>query len=321
MDFNVSTTCTSKHTTDYNTIFQGIVSLVILFGSGILIILVATKPDLRTNFTYLLVSMAGADLTAGVYMLLATVDGIIHSSSNNVPLCFLLNLVGTLSIVSSSIHVVLIGINRHMAVKYPIKHRKHASLYTYISICVGWTIPMLITLVRCLWMVKSGFLESADCCHTFKVGGTAYITTFTLLLALLVLLLLILHVDIIRLLVWKRNRQIAPAIRSGGITQYTISRLRNTIRISVMVFLSFTICWMPYLVVAWYIRLQGPSDTLLSTRYIVFIILFLNSSVNPIIYTIFNPDFKKAFWSFLCYLKHRRQHRLQQQQQQQQQAA
>ncbi|XP_074645953.1 somatostatin receptor type 1-like [Tubulanus polymorphus] len=200
-----------------------------------------------------------------------------------------------------------------MAVKYPIKHKQHARFPTYISICGGWTMSVLFTALRCFWLVKSGFLEGADCCHTFKIGGTGYIATFTFILVLMVIMLLILHVDIIQLLVWKRNRQIAPAIRSG-ITQYTMTRLRNTIRISVMVFLSFTICWMPYLVVIWYIHFHGPSDTLLSTRYIVYIILFLNSLVNPIIYTIFNPDFKKAYSSVLCYLKRRLQNRLQQQQ-------
>ncbi|XP_074645937.1 somatostatin receptor type 1-like [Tubulanus polymorphus] len=315
MDINVSTTCAAEHIKVYNMILQGIISLVILFGSGILIICVVMKPNLRTNFTDLLVSMAGADLTAGVYMLFATVGGIVRSSLSNVPFCFLMHSFASLSLISSCVHVVLIGINRHMAAKYPVKHRKHARLYTYISICVGWKISVLFTALRCYWMVKSGFLEGDDCCHKFVVSGTAYITTLTFVLSVSVLLLLILHVDIIRLLVWKRNRPIAPAIRAG-ITQYTMTRLRNTIRISVMIFFSFTICWMPYLAVEWHIRLYGPSDTLLSTRYIVFIILFLNSSVNPIIYTIFNPDFKKAFWSVLCYLKRRRQHRLQQQQQQ-----
>ncbi|XP_074660587.1 beta-4C adrenergic receptor-like [Tubulanus polymorphus] len=257
--------------------------------------------------------MAGADLAAGMNMLLATFGGIFRSSLSNVPFCLLLHSFATLSLVSSCIHVVLIGINRYTAVKYPIKHKKHARFYTYLSICVGWAIPVLFTLLRCVWMVKSGFLKNTGCCNKFVINGTAYIITLTLVLALSVLLLLIIHVEIVRILVWKGKRQIAPTAVRFGVRQYAMAQLRTTIRVSVTIFFSFTICWMPYLVVEWYIRVHGPGDTILNMRNIVNNVLFINSSFNPIIYTVCNADFKKAFQSVLCCLKRRCQHQLHEQ--------
>ncbi|XP_074660583.1 histamine H2 receptor-like [Tubulanus polymorphus] len=272
MAVNVSSTkCPAGQLIGLVMAFQGSIALVILFGSGILIVYVVTKPNLRSYFTTLLVSMAGADLAAGINMLLATFGGIFRSSLSNVPFCFVLHSFATLSLVSSCIHVVLIGINRYTAVKYPIKHKK--------------TRPIL---------------------HVFKymcrMGNTCAVHDNPL------------RVDeIVRILVCKSKRQIAPTAVRFGVRQYTMAQLRTTIRVSMAIFCSFTICWMPYLVVEWYIRFHGPSDIVLRIRYIVYIVVFINSSFNPIIYTVCNADFKKAVQSVLCCLKRRCQHQLHEQ--------
>lgn len=89
----------------------------------------------------------------------------------------------------------------------------------------------------------------------------------------------------------------------------------------------FVMCWLPFFVMA----ITMPLLNLKPHKYVFALLLWLgyfNSMLNPIIYTIFSPDFRKAFKRLLCAMDGggqetpaRRAHRLNQQIQQRQRAA
>lgn len=63
----------------------------------------------------------------------------------------------------------------------------------------------------------------------------------------------------------------------------------------------FVCCWLPFFVNALLMPICGlactPSDLILS---VLLWLGYLNSMLNPIIYTIFSPDFRRAFRRLLC---------------------
>ncbi len=62
---------------------------------------------------------------------------------------------------------------------------------------------------------------------------------------------------------------------------------------------AFVVCWLPFFVMAILIALLG--DVFNDTMASVFLWLgYMNSTLNPIIYTIFSPDFRQAFKRLLC---------------------
>ncbi|GLH07623.1 5-hydroxytryptamine receptor [Gryllus bimaculatus] len=64
---------------------------------------------------------------------------------------------------------------------------------------------------------------------------------------------------------------------------------------------AFVVCWLPFFVMAIMMALCGTSCHL--NDLVVAVILWLgyfNSTLNPIIYTIFSPEFRHAFKRILC---------------------
>lgn len=74
------------------------------------------------------------------------------------------------------------------------------------------------------------------------------------------------------------------------------------LQMTLMILGCFTICWFPFFVVTLYTRLTRNHES--STLYEVFFNLaMINSSLNPLIYSWKNSNFRKAFLSLLkCHL-------------------
>jgi 5-hydroxytryptamine receptor 1 len=64
---------------------------------------------------------------------------------------------------------------------------------------------------------------------------------------------------------------------------------------------AFVMCWLPFFILALLMPLCGDACTI--SDYIMSFALWLgyfNSTLNPVIYTIFNPEFRQAFKRILC---------------------
>ncbi|MFT7813312.1 5-hydroxytryptamine receptor 1D [Arapaima gigas] len=62
---------------------------------------------------------------------------------------------------------------------------------------------------------------------------------------------------------------------------------------------AFIVCWLPFFVITLYVGITGCSITSCSLIPVLFDVFtwlgYLNSLINPVIYTVFNDDFKQAF--------------------------
>ncbi|CAH1153841.1 unnamed protein product [Phaedon cochleariae] len=64
---------------------------------------------------------------------------------------------------------------------------------------------------------------------------------------------------------------------------------------------AFVMCWLPFFILALLLPLCGESCNI--SGYIMSFALWLgyfNSTLNPVIYTIFSPEFRQAFKRILC---------------------
>lgn len=64
---------------------------------------------------------------------------------------------------------------------------------------------------------------------------------------------------------------------------------------------AFVMCWLPFFILALSLPLCGDACTI--SEFIMSFALWLgyfNSTLNPVIYTIFNPEFRQAFKRILC---------------------
>lgn len=101
----------------------------------------------------------------------------------------------------------------------------------------------------------------------------------------------------------KDTKQVAALLQD----EQQARRLRNqrgrerraTITIAVIV-LAFTVCWLPFSLVYLIDRICecGMRDT--KAFAVIFWLGYCNSAVNPMLYSIFNRDFRHAFMRLLC---------------------
>lgn len=66
---------------------------------------------------------------------------------------------------------------------------------------------------------------------------------------------------------------------------------------------AFVICWLPFFVMAILLPIYNSDTNIVFSPYLIAFFLWLgyfNSTLNPIIYTIFSPEFRHAFKRILC---------------------
>ncbi|XP_063699713.1 octopamine receptor [Culicoides brevitarsis] len=103
----------------------------------------------------------------------------------------------------------------------------------------------------------------------------------------------------------KKNKR-KSVKKSGGISQFieerqkiSLSKERRAARVLGIVMGVFIACWLPFFLV--YVIVPFCATCCPSERFINFItwLGYMNSGLNPIIYTVFNMDFRKAFKKLL----------------------
>lgn len=100
----------------------------------------------------------------------------------------------------------------------------------------------------------------------------------------------------------------APVVKKpGAVYQFieekqriSLSKERRAARTLGIIMGVFVVCWLPFFLM--YVITPFCSDCCPSRRMINFItwLGYINSALNPIIYTIFNLDFRRAFKKLLC---------------------
>ncbi|CAN7937104.1 unnamed protein product [Ixodes hexagonus] len=80
----------------------------------------------------------------------------------------------------------------------------------------------------------------------------------------------------------------------------SLSKERRAARVLGIVMGVFVLCWLPFFLM--YVILPFCAHCHISTRTVNFItwLGYVNSALNPVIYTVFNNDFRKAFLRILC---------------------
>lgn len=80
----------------------------------------------------------------------------------------------------------------------------------------------------------------------------------------------------------------------------SLTRERRAARTLGIIMGVFVVCWLPFFVI--YVVIPFCASCCLSNKFINFItwLGYINSALNPLIYTIFNMDFRRAFKKLLC---------------------
>lgn len=101
--------------------------------------------------------------------------------------------------------------------------------------------------------------------------------------------------------------RLGPCRASPNVKQYmeerqriSLSKERRAARVLGIVMGVFVLCWLPFFLM--YVILPFCPQCSIAPKTVNFItwLGYVNSALNPVIYTVFNNDFRKAFLKILC---------------------
>jgi hypothetical protein len=221
------------------------------------------------------VSLAVADITVGAVsipmwmtiLLLAPRDPIFSKVY-----FFLDSFSGTTSIL----HLMVISLERFYAITYPVRHRNSSEVVYYVSLVFVWVLPA----VMC--------------------GASLELKKLERKLNIMILFLVFFVIPLIVILfayggIWRvvRNRVMPQAGQSG---QRSLKRDMRVIVTIALVICFFVIAWLPFFIVN-VVAIYCPTCKTFNPHLILFIkfMHYSNSAVNPVVYAVKIPEFRRAF--------------------------
>ena len=198
---------------------------------------------------------------------------------------------------ASAFFLVSIAFERYGAVMYPLSNKGKMSITKVkvtAAICwttaIVWLLPLIITVDYdkerdyCIWILPTEFLHKGYGVGCVIVVGAIPISIMSFLYSRIIYNLWF-KVD---------TANIDPS-------QLAVVKVRRRVtKMVITVTVIYTLCWLPNLVIQLLATL-GPSEEFGSQGYRISVILVtLNSSVNPVVYTLQSEPFRKNLKNLLC---------------------
>lgn len=296
------------------TAFLVLIMVVTFFGNFMVCLVVYLHRRLRTVTNYFIVSLAVSDLLISVLSVPFRIHQTLHNGAYclNTALCWTWLLTDLTCACASICNLAAISVDRYIAIVHPFKY------HSLMTTRVGWLVIAVVWTYSVAWAALSSFnwtnlgkehlfTERYQCRKLDRIFYTVA-TTMDFYVPLLIVL-------IMYGLVFRVAMNQARAVAS---LQPTSNRDRRGRRFSInivkevkaaktlaIVIGAFVICWFPFftllMISLWKLELlrepRVSEQTLLGLRgTFTYVLPIINSTLNPIIYALFNRDFRSAFF-------------------------
>ncbi len=286
----------SSHEYNIMYMFFSLLSAWTVFLNLLVIISVSHFKKLHTSTNLLILSLAVADLLIGLVVMPIEAIKLIETCWYfGDTYCGLFTIILGLLLSVSISTLVLIAVDRYMAVCHPLQYpHKITTAKTLIRICVCWFFCLSYNISFATSNRYFGTSQKTDICYGecyFTINYSWKLTDMfmffifpcTLIITLYVRIFYVAHkqVKVINSLV-----KFGQLVKEGSVKRKSESKAALTLGIIVTVYL---VCFIPY-----YIFILFAKTTTISSVAITFLVwtVYVNSSLNPVIYALFYSWFK-----------------------------
>uniref|UniRef100_UPI00358E0D68 5-hydroxytryptamine receptor 2A-like n=1 Tax=Myxine glutinosa TaxID=7769 RepID=UPI00358E0D68 len=298
-------------------------------GNVLVIMAVALERKLQTVTNYFLMSLAAADLLVGVLVMPIALLTLLFQSHWCLPpsLCPIWLYLDVLLSTASILHLCAISLDRYLAIRRPIQHSRFQSKNkVLLKVLAVWAVSVGISMPIPL----KGFLHPASVFAehvcVIRVESFAHFIVFGSLSAFFVPLAIMLvafclttrllrhkalHCDAGRQSKLPSPPQLPPQACSlqrpwgSGLRRQTMASISNEQRATKVlgiVFALFVVMWCPFFItniLSVLCRDSCHPDVLAVLLNIFVWVGYVSSGVNPLVYTLFNRVFRRAFCRFI----------------------
>ena len=287
--------------------------VVSLAGNILIGIIVYKEKALRTPINILIVNMAISDLLFSIiifpalFVRLNTASHWLLSGPFGQALCRLKYFVNDVSIAVSIQSLVLIAVDRFVAVVFPLRPSLISSKRCRLFILVIWVVAMAVS---CPQLLVWKFVENTEglvCQRKWndKFRESSSFKNYTLVAIIVFIYVPLVLIAILYFSIAVRIKsQKIPGEPSVNARKQRLKRERSVLKMSVAIVFVFAVCWLPFSIVFLLFLFSSDSAMMSSCafQYSTHIVIFLAGSycaVNPCICFIFSGNYRQGLKNLL----------------------
>ena len=290
------------------TIALSLILAVSLMANSFIVKIVYQTPTLRKPINYFIANMALSDLLFAIFWL-PTRLSLLHTNQSwliggqfGQALCKLAPFFGDVSTIVSIQNLVLIAVDRFVAVVFPLRSPLIRSKLCPFFILGTWIAGVAVILPHfftfqlvensvakmvCVVRWEEAFGESLSFADYQLAGSILFRFIPVTLLAILYSIML-----------FKLKARVHPGEQSANTQQQRNRRNRNVLQMSIAIVLVFVFCWLPY-DITFFIIMYRASSTHFSCGFGLYYEVTYHMAVgycaiNPIICFIFSSNYRQA---------------------------
>lgn len=259
--------------------FYTIIALVAVFGNLMVVTAFFINDKLRTVTNYFVLGLAAADILVGAVSVPLWMYILNYYAEKRKIDHFITKLYPALDSfagISSILHLMAISMERYFCVGWAVKHRNLPKYFYYIALFMVWFISAFASCLKL--MVPS--VKQED---------------YVLLIFVVFFLLPLTIIVVSYAAIWK----IAMTRMNNNPSKRSLKREIRTATTIAFVIGFFLVAWTPFfissIVVTYCPQRKCPSAYTWSATILFKFLHYSNSSINPIVYGVRIPEFRKTF--------------------------
>lgn len=265
----------------------GILAVMAIFGNSTVILAFARNVKLHTRTNYIIVSLATADLLVGFIAVPLYISmTLLYKRRLQIPvvLSVIYHAVDVFGGFASIFHLMLISLERFYAIAFPVNHRNSSKVVYLFALIICWVTAGTLSFIHSIRYSNYNITRAFFIlfCVCFSVAFFVICATY--------------------LGIWRKAKE-KKLTRMGSRNSFKRHEHEMKIAMSLLiVIIVFAATWLPFFCInAVYFFQSELNRKSISFNIIQFtkLLHYSNSAINPIIYSLKIPGFKKTFTSLI----------------------
>ena len=278
--------------------FRILWSVLTIFGNVLTIVAVVRSDTLHNNTSYLICSLAVADLIGGSLTPMVIVHHMFSNSAYFIPLCLIEKSLSLLSTSNSVLNIMWIAIDRYVYIAHPLHYPLWVTS-TKTFIVIGFTWFLTAAEIGVVVMAGQNLKIGMTCKFAVFLSNFVYNSIIMPQIFLYSLITVGFYTAICRI-ANKQHKAIASLNHPCNVYETSNSHQQKKVsKMMILVLGTFFACYTPQVVSSFLLKLYKRSVFTLQLEKATVLIYWANTWLNPVIYAWKCKDFRVAFRKLL----------------------